>query len=527
MTGSKLKFWGWGYEGEGVTDDERAALKSFYGDLLDVRDFPDLPPPAEEEFDLPAPRLTPPAPLAAICRDDANNRLIHAMGKSLPDAIRMFDRSAPNVPDVVAFPETEKQVAEVMDWAADAGAALIPFGGGSSVVGGVEAVVGGDYRGVVTLSTVRLDKVIEIDRTSRAARIQGGIRTPAMEKVLGETGLTLRHFPQSFAMATLGGMIATRSGGHFATLYTHIDDFVESLRTVTPAGVMESRRLPGSGAGPSPDRMMIGSEGSLGIITEAWMRLQDRPRFRASVSVDFEDFLVAAEAVRAIAQSGLNPSNCRLVDANECRINRVNDGDAHVLVLGFESADHDVDGKMARATELVRDHGGRVATAADTKDGAVGAWRNAFIRMPYFREVITPWGVINDTFETSITWERLGDFHSNVMAATGRAIKEATGRPGVVTCRFTHVYPDGPAPYFSFHAAGDRASMMAQWEIIKRAASDAVIDNGGTITHHHAVGRDHMPWYERQRPPLFGAALKAAKGVLDPAAIMNPGVIVS
>lgn len=526
MDQKRLKFWGWGWEGEGATAEEISALKTFYGGLLDMRDFPDAPPPEEADFDLPAPRLSPPASLAGLCRDDPNTRLVHAMGKSFPDTVRMFDRAVPHLPDIVAFPETEAQVAEVMDWAAGAGAALVPFGGGSSVVGGVEGNVGDAYKGVVTLSTVRLDKVIEVDRTSRAARIQGGIRTPDMEKALAGHGLTLRHFPQSFAMATLGGMIATRSGGHFATLYTHIDDFVESLRTVTPAGVMESRRLPGSGAGPSPDRMMIGSEGSLGIITEAWMRLQDRPRFRASVSVDFDDFLKAAEAVRAISQSGLNPANCRLVDATECRINRVNDGDAHVLVLGFESADHEVDGKMTHAVEIVRDAGGHVQTAADTKDGAVGAWRNAFIRMPYFREVITPWGVINDTFETSITWDRLADFHANVMSATLKAIEAATGRPGVVTCRFTHVYPDGPAPYFTFHAAGDRTTMMSQWDVIKKAASDAVIDNGGTITHHHAVGRDHMPWYDRQRPPLFGAALKAAKGVLDPAGIMNPGVIV-
>jgi alkyldihydroxyacetonephosphate synthase len=281
-----------------------------------------------------------------------------------------------------------------------------------------------------------------IDKTSRAARIQGGIRTPAMEEALGKSGVTLRHFPQSFQMATLGGMIATRSGGHFATLYTHIDDFVESVRMVTPAGVMESRRLPGSGAGPSPDRLAIGSEGSLGIITEAWMRLQDKPRFRAGAAVSFRDFFGAAEAVRALAQSGLNPANCRLVDANECKVNGVNDGSAHLLVLGFESAHVDVAAAMARALEIVHDHGG----TGSNSEGAVTAWRNAFIRMPYFREVITPWGVINDTFESAITWDRFPAFHRAIMAATEGAIEAATGRKGLVTCRFTHVYPDGPAP---------------------------------------------------------------------------------
>lgn len=524
MSDRRLKFWGWGWEGEGATDEEIAQLKRVYAALLGIDHFPEVRAPSVEEFVLPTPRLSPPASLASMCESDPRTRLVHAMGKSLPDAVRMADRQAPNVPDVVAFPETDEQVLALMGWAAEAGAAVIPFGGGSSVVAGVEPIVGDDYSGVVTLSTVRMAGIIEVDDTSRAARIRGGSRVLDIEAALRPHGLTLRHYPQSFAMATLGGMIATRSGGHFAMLYTHIDDFVESIRTVTPAGVMESRRLPGSGAGPSPDRLVIGSEGSLGVITEAWMRLQDRPDLRASSAATFEDFNTAAQAVRAIAQSGLNPANLRLVDAAECRVNGVNDGTAHLLVLGFESAHVDGTTALARANELVADHGG-VVDDSDEAKGAVSRWRTAFIRMPFFREVITPWGVINDTFETAITWDRFPEFHRQVEAATRAAIREATGTDGLVTCRFTHVYPDGPAPYFSFHAKGDRSRMTDQWQIIKQAASDAVIDHGGTITHHHAVGRDHQPWYERQRPPLFGAAYSAAKGVLDPSGIMNPGVL--
>ena len=251
------------------------------------------------------------------------------------------------------------------------------------------------------------------------------------------------------------------------------------------------------------------------------MRLQDKPRFRAGAPISFADFFKAAEAVRALAQSGLNPANCRLVDANECKVNGVNDGSAHLLVLGFESAHYDVGPKMQRALEILRDHAGTI----DGGERAVGAWRNAFIRMPYFREVITPWAIIGDTFETAITWDRFPAFHRAIMDATEGAIASATGRKGLVTCRFTHVYPDGPAPYYSFHAKGDRKRLLWQWSEIKKAASDAVIAHGGTITHHHAVGRDHMKWYERQRPKLFGAALAAAKSVLDPAGVMNPGVI--
>ena len=253
-------------------------------------------------------------------------------------------------------------MAAVLAWAADAGAAVIPFGGGSSVVGGVEPAVGDGFAGTISLDLKGLDRVLEVDRTSRAARIQGGILGPALEAALKPHDLTLRHFPQSFECSTLGGWIATRSGGHFATLYTHIDDFVESLRVVTPAGIMESRRLPGSGAGPSPDRLMIGSEGALGVITEAWMRLQDRPTFRAGAAVAFDDFLAGAHAVRAVGQAGLFPSNLRLVDAAECAANGVNDGSFALLVLAFELADHPVDAWQAEGPAT--DPGSRRPAAA-------------------------------------------------------------------------------------------------------------------------------------------------------------------
>ena len=325
----------------------------------------------------------------------------------------------------------------------------------------------------------------------------------------------------------MGGWIATRSGGHYATLYTHIDEFVESLRTVTPAGTMESRRLPGSGAGPSPDRLMIGSEGSLGIITEAWMRLQDRPTHRASAALRFGDFAAAAAAIRAVGQAGLYPTNLRLVDSEEARLAGAGDGSFHLAVLAFESADHPVDAWMSRALECMADHGAAFDrdAAAQARDPLADAWREAFIRAPYDREGLIAHGLLHDTFETAITWDRFEAFHASVKAATERAIADVTGRPGHVTCRFTHVYPDGPALYFTYHAAPAPGAEIEQWRAIKGAASDALIEAGGTITHHHAVGRDHMPWYETQRPKLFGEALAAAKRTLDPDEILNPGVL--
>jgi alkyldihydroxyacetonephosphate synthase len=424
-------------------------------------------------------------------------------------------------------------VIDVLEWCSDAGAAAVPYGGGTSVVGGVEPAVGDAYAGAVSIDLGNLDRVVEVDVVSRAALIQAGARGPVLEDQLREHDLTLRHFPQSFQFSTLGGWIATRAGGHFATLYTHIDDLVESVRTVTPTGVMESRRLPGSGAGPSPDRLVIGSEGILGVITEAWVRLQARPRFKRSAAVWFESFIGGAEAVRALGQSGLHPSNCRLLDGAEASMTGAAGGrSSALLIVGFESADHPVDAAMQRALTLAGDHGGSTdgdgsggGDGASSDRDAVGAWREAFLRAPYIRDAFVAAGILSETFETAVTWDRFADFHESVMAAASGAIREICGE-GSLTCRLTHVYPDGAAPYFTILAPVRRGSELRQWGEIKAAASEAVLAGGGTITHHHAIGRDHRPWYDRQRPDRFAGALAAAKAALDPAAILNPGVLI-
>lgn len=530
MSGARLKHYGWGREGEGMTSQERTFILGIYQGKFGTGEFRTVTPPTLEEITLREPRIKPPASLASFCTSERYDRVAHAYGKSYPDYVRSMLGDYASAPDVVAYPRNEAEIAAVMDWSGGVDASVTPFGGGSSVVGGVEPRVDGKrYKASVTLDLRRLDKVVEVDATSRAALIEGGVYGPALEAQLKPHGLTLRHFPQSFEYSTLGGWIATRSGGHFASLYTHIDDFVENLRVVTPKGVVETRRLPGSGAGPSPDRMFIGSEGTLGIISRAWMRLQPRPKFRAGASVKFKTFFAAAQAVRAISQAGLYPSNCRILDANEARNTGAGDGGVAIMVLAFESGDHAPDAWMARALECCADHGGfaEPSKSGDAHlEGAAGQWRNAFMRMPYAREFMVPAGLINDTFETSITWERFENFHDKVKSATERAIEQATGVKGQVTCRFTHVYPDGPAPYFTFHALGRHGALLEQWQAIKDAASDALIAAGGTITHHHAVGRDHRRWYDRQRPDLFAAAFRAAKRELDPRGMLNPGVLV-
>jgi alkyldihydroxyacetonephosphate synthase len=492
-------------------------------------------PAALEAIELPSPRLEPPAALAEICSAERYERVSHGLGKAYRDVVRGMRGQIANPPDVVAMPRNEPEVEAVLSWCSDAGAAAIPYGGGTSVVGGVEPRIGDGYAGAVSVDLRRLDRVLEVDPVSCAARIQAGALGPSLEDQLAEQGLTLRHFPQSFEYSSLGGWIATRAGGHFATKLTHIDDLVESVRAITPRGDWESRRLPGSGAGPSPDRMLIGSEGILGVITEAWVRVRPRPEHKLSCGVAFDSFAAGAEAVRELAQSGLDPSNCRLLDPGEAALTHAAPEGMAMLVLGFESAHHPVDEPMRIALEAARDHGGdpgEVRGGSGKGEDAVGAWRHAFLAAPYLRDTLVCCAVISDTFETAITWDRFADFHATVGETARRAVAEVTGAPSegegapIFGCRFTHVYPDGPAPYYTILAPARRGSEVEQWDEIKAAVSEAVISAAGTITHHHAVGRDHRPWYDRQRPDAFADALRAAKRALDPAAILNPGVLI-
>jgi len=525
--GRRLSWWGWGYEDEALPRGEQEDLGRLVAPLLGmaevptVRDAPDV-----DALDLPAPRLASPASLAAISSDDRRDRAAHAYGRSFRDVVRAFEGRVDHPPDLVLRPRDEAEVVAALDWCSSQRIAAIPFGGGTSVVGGVEPAVGDAYRGAVSLDLRAMGRVLDVDRTSRAARIEAGVLGPSLEEQLRPHGMTMRHYPQSFQFSTLGGWLATRSGGHYATLHTHIDDFVESMRVVTPRGVLETRRLPGSGAGPSPDRLFLGSEGILGVITQAWMRLQDPPVHRAQTALHFGGFDDAVEATRVLAQSGLNPANCRLLDPVEAMVSGAGDGSAALLLVTFESHDHPCEAMLARAVEIGRDHGGEPhAPRGGGRDAeATASWRSAFVRAPYLRDAMVALGLVSETFETAITWDRFAPFHAAVLGATQRAAGEICGG-GVVSCRFTHVYPDGCAPYYTVIAPSRPGAQLGQWEEIKRAAAGAIIAAGGTITHHHAVGRDHRPWYDRQRPDLFAAALRAAKLELDPAGVLNPGVL--
>jgi alkyldihydroxyacetonephosphate synthase len=515
MVERRRKFWGWGFEDQQPAQDEVERVGLGARAQLGFGPAEVERPPRVEELELPPPRLEPPPSLAAVCRTDRHERALHSYGRAYRDVVRAFSGRFDHPPDVVAHPADERELERVLEWCSDAGAAAIPFGGGTSVVGGVEPRV--PQPTSVSVDLKRMNRVLEVDPVSRSARIQAGATGPELEGQLKQHGLTLRHYPQSFELSTLGGWIATRAGGHFATLHTHIDDFVESVRAITPRGVWESRRLPGSGAGPSPDRMLIGSEGILGVITEAWVRVQEPPRFKDSMAVSFGSFERGVRAVRALAQSRLYPTNCRLLDPGEAALTGAAAGEQALLVLGFEG-DDDVSAAMGRALELCLDHRGR---AREGRGEAEGAWRDAFLRAPYLRDTLIASGILAETLETAITWDRFDGLVAGVRAAT----QQALGGVGRVTCRLTHVYPDGAAPYFTVLAPARRGAELEQWGEIKAAASEAIAGAGGTITHHHAVGRDHRPWYDGQRPAAFASALRAAKSVLDPQGMLNPGVL--
>ena len=517
----RRKHWGWGYADEAVDLAGLAGAMPFVKERLGF----DAQEP-EEAIPLEAAALPDPGPLPADppagvpWMADDHARATHAWGKSYLDVVRAMRGRFDHAPAAVACPADEAQVAAVLEWATDHEVAVVPFGGGTSVCGGVTPVLDGP---VVSLDLGALDQVVEIDAVARSARIQAGALGPDLERQLAAHDLTLRHFPQSFQFSTLGGWIATRAGGHFATGPTHIDDLVESVRAITPSGTWASRRLPASGAGPSPDRMLIGSEGILGVITEAWVRVQPRPAHRASRTVRFPSFALGCEAVRAILQAGLLPANTRLIDATEAAFTGAGDGHHALLVLGFEAVDVPVESQLVAALELCAEAGGAFdEPRASGREGAAGAWRDAFLQAPYLRDVLVGLGVLSETFETAITWERLPALHDAVLAAARAALDDERA---LVTCRLTHAYADGAAPYFTVLAPARRGDEEGQWWAVKRAVSDVLLREGATITHHHAVGRDHRPWYDRQRPEPFALALQAAKAAVDPAGILNPGVL--
>jgi alkyldihydroxyacetonephosphate synthase len=523
----RRKWWGWGYEDDGVDETAFAGLLRALGRSLGDPDLRPTEVPPVDGIELRPPRFSLPTEFADFVTDARLDRLAHAYGKAYIDLVRAIRGDVPNPPDYVAYPRNEQDISDLMRFCEGQPVAITPYGGGTSVVGGVEPTDTRRFRGTITLDLRRLGRLLQVDARSRVAHVEAGVLGPALEAGLKPNGLTLRHFPQSFEFSSVGGWIATRAAGHYATGPTHIDDLVAGVRLLSPRGVIETVPRGYAGGGPGPERLVLGSEGALGVVTEAWLRLHPLPDHRASDQIRFEDPAAGIEAVRAIVQSGLEPANCRLVSPLESALTGLGDGRTADLLIAFESADHPVDQLLDRAHEICAEHGG-IWDVADGPARETGRgpdrWRSWFLQAPYLRDRLALRGLIVETFETASTWTAFSVLHDDLLDAVQGAVDRECGR-GIVTWRLTHAYPEGVAPYYTVVAVGEPGHELEQWAAIKLAASNVIEASGGTVTHHHAVGRTHLPWYERERGPLFLEAMASAKRSLDPAGIMNPGVL--
>jgi alkyldihydroxyacetonephosphate synthase len=527
------RWWGWGDPAHTapVTPHALAWLGERLGDISAPRapaalDDVRLDPPALPEGT--ADRLAAIVGAAQV-RDDREARVVHAAGKGYPDLVRQRAGRPEGAPDAVVLPAGHDEVAAVLAECDRAGVAVVPFGGGTSVVGGV-APLRGEHAAVVSLDLARLDGILDLDERSRIARVAAGTRAPALDAALAERGLTLGHVPQSYEFVSVGGCAATRSAGQASTGYGRMDDLVKGVRAVAPAGEIDLRAQPASAAGPDLRELLVGSEGTLGVLTEVALRV--RPRAEVT---RFEGFMLPSweaglEAFRALAQQGLAPDVARLSDAPETQMSLGLAGTGGVkgrLAGGYLRLRGVADGCLAVAgwqgdAERVRtrrEEGAAVLGRA----GAVAlgqspgrAWARSRFETPYLRDELLARGVLAETLETATTWSRLAGLH--------RAVADAvSAHAPVVACHVSHLYPTGASLYFTILARQQAGDELAQWAALKRAAGDAIVAAGGTITHHHAVGRDHLPWMASEVGDAGLRLLRAAKAELDPRGILNPG----
>ena len=534
-----MRWWGWG-EDEGAISLPPAA-EALLREELEIEGGERRPVPFEE-VRVPEPalpdglreRLVAAAGEDGV-RDDRGTRIEHAFGKSYPDLVRIRSGDASSAPDAVVAPRSSEQVGAVLRECAEARVALVPFGGGSSVVGGVEPVREG-FAAAVSLDLRRMDRLLSVDPVSLTAVFQPGMLGPDAERALAAEGLTLGHFPQSFEYSTVGGWVATRSAGQASTGYGRIDKLVEGLCCVAPAGQLRVPALPASAAGPALRELLVGSEGTLGVLTELTLRVRPLPQARHYEGWSFRSFEEGVEAFRVMEQAGAAPDVARLSDEEETRLTlgmsatdsagerllhsyrRLRGHERGCLAIaGFEGDEDDVARRRARAAELMR-AGGGVALGRRVGD----AWAHGRYRAPYLRDELLDRGVMVETLETATSWSGLLGLH----AAVGTAIREALGSRGAearVMCHVSHLYPSGASLYFTFLARQEQGAELEQWRAAKTAASDAIVARGGTITHHHAIGRDHLPWMRAEVGDLGLELLREIKETLDPAGIMNPG----
>ncbi len=457
-------------------------------------------------------------------REDDETRVRCAHGSSLTDLLRLRANEPIEAPDAVLLPGSEEEVATVLRICQTARVAVVPYGGGTSVVGGLA----GDrsaFAGVVVLDLRRLDRLLELDEESRTATLEPGLRQPQAEALLAERGFTIGHFPQSFEYASVGGAASTRASGQASAGYGRFDARVVRLTLVTPRGRLELGRAPKSSAGPDLRQLVLGSEGTLGVITSVTVEVSPSPAARAYEGWRFESFLDGARALRRLAQEGPAPTVLRLSDEAETALNlarpaQLGSGGAGgcLAIAGFEGSEAEVERERAGAGAVLRESG----AAPDIQAGE--QWAGGRFKGPYLRDALLDAGAIVETLESATWWSGLMSCYD----AVGTALRDSLARQGtvpVVLCHISHVYPSGASLYWTVGAAA-LEDPIGQWRAAKAAASDAIISAGATISHHHGVGTDHRDWYAREIGTLGVEALRAVKAALDPAGIMNPGVLI-
>ncbi|WP_068009273.1 FAD-binding oxidoreductase [Nocardia pseudobrasiliensis] len=453
------------------------------------------------------------------------DRLLRAGGKSTPDLLRRRGEGPQDAPDAVVFPADHEQVLAVLAHCAERGIAVVPFGGGTSVVGGVDPARG-EFDAVVALDLRRLDTLTELDAVSLTATLGAGLTGPQAEELLGAQGLSLGHFPQSFEFATIGGFAATRSSGQASAGYGRFDDMIQKLRIATPSGTVEVGRAPASAAGPDLRELFSGSEGTLGVITEVTLRVHPKPETVAYQAWSFPDFATGAAALRTVVQTGAAPTVLRLSDEAETGLNLARAGDIGgsavtgcLAVTTFEGAAAHVEARNAEASALLVAAGGVALGEQPARD-----WEHGRFSAPYLRDALLDVGILCETLETATSWSNLAALKAKVTAALVDSLT-AQGTPALVMCHISHTYPTGASLYFTV-VAKQAEDPLAQWLRAKQAAGDAIIATGGTITHHHAVGEDHRPWLGAEIGEVGVAVLRAVKQAVDPAGILNPGKLI-